>query len=88
MYVTIVGGGQTGSKLAKRLANRGHNVSIVEKDETRAHELAAELDALIIHGSGADVDVLKDAGIDKADVLVALTDADEVNLMACEVAPR
>ena len=61
---------------------------IIEKDEKRAHELAAELDVLVIHGSGADVDVLKDAGIDKADVLVALTQADEVNLMACELAKK
>ncbi len=88
MYVVVVGGGQTGSKLAKRLADRGHNLVIIEKDERRAHELAAELDVLVIHGSGADVDVLKDAGADKADVLVAVTQADEVNLMACELAKK
>ncbi|MDI6642751.1 MAG: NAD-binding protein [Candidatus Hodarchaeaceae archaeon] len=88
MYLVLVGGGQTGSKLAKRLADRGHNVVIIEKDEKRAHELAAELDVLVIHGSGADLDVLKDAGIEKADVLLALTQADEVNLMACELAKK
>ena len=88
MYVVVVGGGQTGSKLAKRLADRGNNVVIVEKDERRAHELAAELDVLVIHGSGADIDALKDAGIDKTDVLVAVAEADEVNLMACELAKK
>jgi len=88
MYVVIVGGGQTGSRLAKRLADRGNNVVVVEKDEKRAHELAAELDVLVISGNGADIDVLKDAGVDKADVLVALTQADEVNLMACELAKK
>ncbi|KUO41052.1 MAG: hypothetical protein AVW06_01815 [Hadesarchaea archaeon DG-33-1] len=88
MYVIIVGGGQTGSRLAKRLADRGNNVVVVEKDEKRAHELAAELDVLVINGSGADVDTLKDAGVDKADVLVALTQADEVNLMGCELAKK
>ena len=88
MYVVIVGGGQTGSRLAKRLADRGNNVVVVEKDEKRAHELAAELDVLAIAGNGADIDVLKDAGVDKADVLVALTQADEVNLMACELAKK
>lgn len=88
MYIVIVGAGQIGSKLAKRLSDRGHNVVVIEKDEKRAHELAAELDVLVIHGSGADVDVLKDAGIDKADVLLALTQADEVNLMACELAKK
>lgn len=88
MYLVLVGGGQTGSKLAKRLADRGHNIVIIEKDEKRAHELAAALDVLVIHGSGADIDVLKDAGIDKADALLALTQADEVNLMACELAKK
>ncbi len=88
MYIVIVGGGQIGSKLAKRLADRGHNVVLVEKDEKRAHELAGELDVLVIQGSGAEVDVLKDAGIDKADVLLAMTQADEVNLMACELAKK
>lgn len=88
MYVVVVGGGQTGSNLAKRLSDRGNNVVIVEKDERRAHELAAELDVLVIHGSGADIDALKDAGIDKTDVLVAVAEADEVNLMACELAKK
>ena len=88
MYVVVVGGGQVGSKLAKRLADRGNNLVIIEKDERRAHELAAELDVLVMHGSGADIDVLKDAGIDKADVLVAVTQADEVNLMACELSKK
>jgi trk system potassium uptake protein TrkA len=88
MYVVIVGGGQTGSRLAKKLADRGNNIVVVEKDEKRAHELAAELDVLVIGGNGADIDVLKDAGADKADVLVALTQADEVNLMACELAKK
>jgi trk system potassium uptake protein TrkA len=88
MYIIVVGGGQTGSRLAKRLSDRGNNLVIVEKDERRAHELAADLDVLIIHGSGADMDVLKDAGVDKADVLVAVAEADEVNLMACELAKK
>jgi trk system potassium uptake protein TrkA len=88
MYVVIVGGGRTGSKLAKRLNDRGHNVVLVEKDEKTAHQLAAELDVLVIHGSGAEIDVLKDAGIEKADAFVALTQADEVNLMACEIAKK
>jgi len=87
-YIIIVGGGQTGSKLAKRLSDRGHNLVVIEKDEKRAHELAAELDVLVIHGHGADIDALKDTGVDKADVLIALTQYDEVNLMACELGKK
>lgn len=88
IYIIIVGGGQTGSKLAERLTRRGHEIAIVEKDERRAHELAAELDILVIHGSGADLDVLKDAGVENSDALVAVAAADEVNLMACELAKK
>lgn len=86
MYIIIVGGGRTGYRLAERLVKRNHEISIVEADERRAHELAAELDSLIIHGSGSDIDVLKDAGGEKADALVAVTASDEVNFMAVKLA--
>ena len=88
MYVVIVGGGRTGFRLAKRLSERGHNVALIEKDEKRANEIAAQLNVLVIKGNGAELDVLKDAGIQRADALVALTDADEVNLMSCELAKK
>lgn len=88
MYIIIVGGGRTGSLLAERLIKRGHETVIVEIDEKRAHELAAELDTLVIHGSGADLDVLKDAGGEKADVLVAVAQTDEVNLMASKLGKK
>ncbi len=86
MYVIIVGGGRTGYLLAKRLLKRNHEPVIVEVEEERAQDLAAELDALVIHGSGSDIDVLRDAGAEKADALVALAAADEVNFMACKLA--
>ncbi|KXB08598.1 hypothetical protein AKJ56_00820 [candidate division MSBL1 archaeon SCGC-AAA382N08] len=63
-----------------------HEVAIIEKDEEKAQSLTRELDALIVHGSGSDLDVLKDAGGEKADALVALAPDDEVNLMACKFA--
>ncbi len=86
MKVIIVGGGRTGYNLAKRLMRTGHEPIIIEKDEDRAYELSTELDALVIHGSGSDVDVLKNAGIEKADALAALTSNDETNLMVSNLA--
>lgn len=88
MHVIIVGGGRTGYRLAKRLLKRNHEPVIIETEERRAHEIAAELDALVIHGSGSDIDILKDAGAEKADALVAVAGTDEVNFMACKLAKK
>lgn len=86
MNVTIVGGGRTGVALVKRLLKTEHRPTVVEIDEERANYLASELDALVIHGNGADIDVLKEARVERADVLAALTANDEVNLMVCKIA--
>lgn len=86
MYIIIVGGGRAGKNLAKRFIDADHEVAIVELEEERAHELTQELDALVIHGSGTDIEILRDAGGERADALVALAPSDEVNLMACKLA--
>ncbi len=86
MYVIIVGGGRTGYLLADRLLKRNHEPVLIEVDKERAEELAANLDCLIIQGSGTDLDVLKDAGAEKADAMVAVAAADEVNFMSSKLA--
>ncbi len=86
MDIIIVGGGRTGEGLAERLLKTGHEPTIVEDDEERAQYLASELDALVIKGSGSNMDVLEDAGAEDADVLAAVTGSDEVNFMACKLA--
>ncbi|KXA96094.1 hypothetical protein AKJ37_06050 [candidate division MSBL1 archaeon SCGC-AAA259I09] len=86
MRVVIVGGERAGSSLAERLVKTGHEVSIIEVDEERAYKLTSELDALVVHGNGTNIDVLKDAGVENADALVALTPNDESNLMVCKLA--
>lgn len=86
MKVILIGGGRTGFNLGRRLIANSHEVAIVEKDEERANKLSKELDALIIHGTGTNLEVLEKAGIKKADALAALTPNDETNLMISKLA--
>ncbi len=88
MYVVIIGGGRVGKDLAKLLLPEGHDVVLMERDERLAEQLSKEFDALIIEGDGTDLDYLKDAGLNKADVLVAVTGDDKSNLIACQLAKK
>ena len=89
MYIVIVGGGRVGFYLAKELSQGHHTVSLIEKDAETCEEIAKELDnVLLIHGDGCNTRYLSDAGIDRADVVAAVTGSDEVNLMACQLAKQ
>lgn len=80
--VMILGGSKIAYYLAKRLISSGNNVKIIEKDEKRATELASLLpEAVIIHGDGADQELLLEEGIDTTDAFVALTGMDEENIL-------
>jgi trk system potassium uptake protein TrkA len=86
MYIIIVGASKIGLALARLLIEEKSNVVMVEKDEAKAKEIAEEIDALVINGSGTEIDVLREAGAEKADVIVSATSDDAVNLMVCELA--
>lgn len=86
MYIVIVGGGNIGQYLAKRLLEDSHIVAVIEKDLLRCQGLAKDLDALIINGDGCDDKYLEDAGVSRADVLAAVTGDDEDNLIICQLA--
>lgn len=81
MRVIIVGAGEVGYHVAKALC-RNNDVFIIEKDEEVCNR-ARQLDVQVIQGNGADVKLLKRANIDKAELVVAVTGADEVNIVAC-----
>ena len=85
MYVIIIGGGVAGSTLGKHLSSEGHEIVIVEDEEERAKTLAETVDALVIHGDGSDPEILKDAGIEKADAVAILTRDDNTNLAICQM---
>ena len=86
MYILVIGAGKVGYFLAKRLCQGKHTVSIVEKDKTLCEEIAKELEALVINGDGCDPRILQEAGIERADVLAAVTGDDEDNLIICQLA--
>ena len=85
-YVIIVGGGRVGAELAKTLVKGVRDVVIVEKDAAICEKLASEINALLINGDATDIKTLDDAGIKKADVLVAVTGDDNENIVACQLA--
>ena len=81
-YVTIIGGGSVGLKLAKTLENLHLKLKIIEKDEERCNYLSEELNnALVINGDGTDIELLNEEDISSSDVVVSVTDNDEKNLL-------
>ncbi|MEW6685943.1 MAG: NAD-binding protein [Candidatus Edwardsbacteria bacterium] len=86
MYIIIIGGGKVGYNLTKLLLAEGHEVLLVEKDKVRFQELSAEFGEKVVYGDGAEVNLLKDAGANRADLVVAVTGEDEDNLVICQMA--
>lgn len=86
MKILIIGAGQLGYHTAEKLAREQNDVTIIEKDEMRSRYLLEHLDVQVVTGSGSSPDVLKYAGVEEADFLVAVTDSDEVNMVACLIA--
>lgn len=86
MKIVICGAGQVGFGIAQRLAEEGHDVSVIDHSSERIHAVGMAIDARAIVGSGASPEILAEAGIEDADMLIAATLHDEVNMVACEVA--
>ena len=87
MHIIIVGGGKTGSYIARLLARENHSIKVIEQKKTAVAKLANDVDpADIIRGNGSDPAVLEQAGILHADVVVAVTGEDEVNLVVSMLA--
>ena len=83
MRVIIVGAGEVGFYFAEWLAAERKEVVVLDTDEQALHEMNNHLDVQTLHGSGSNPRLLEEAGIKKADLLLAVTNSDEVNLIAC-----
>lgn len=86
MNIVIVGAGEVGTHIASQLVSEQKDVVIIEKDPESAARASSMLDCLVITGEGSNVDVLKQAGASKADIFIAATSIDEVNMISCFVA--
>lgn len=86
MYIIVVGGGKVGYYLTKSLLEAGHEVLVIEKDMHKSARLMDDLGALVLQGDGCDVASMTQAGMSRADLVVAVTGDDEDNLVICQVA--
>ena len=86
MFVVVVGGGKVGYYLAKELIESGHEVVLLEKDRTRADQIADEIGSMVIAQDGCEGKYLAEAGANRADIVAAVTGDDEDNLVICQMA--
>ncbi len=89
MNIIIVGCGKVGRKLAEQLSYENeHNITVIDINKTYITDTANKYDVMGIVGSGTNLEMLEEAGTDKADILIAVTGSDEVNLLACLMAKK
>lgn len=88
MRIIIVGSGKVGFTIAENLANENHDITIIDTQDTPLRKASEMLDVLTIKGNGASISVLKSAGIEKTDTLIAVTGSDEVNMVCCFTAKK
>ncbi|MDQ2682290.1 MAG: TrkA family potassium uptake protein [Chloroflexota bacterium] len=86
MYVIVVGGGKVGYYLTKTLLSEGHEVLLVERNQSKVDYFNEQLGAVAVRGDGAESSVLAKAGAARADVVIAVTGEDEDNLVVCQMA--
>ena len=86
MYIIIAGGGQIGYCLGQALLNEGYEILIIENDAQRCQGIEDELGSITLCGDSCEVATLIEAGTSRADALIAVTDKDEDNLVACQLA--
>ncbi|TXR54699.1 Trk system potassium transporter TrkA [Reinekea thalattae] len=86
MKIILLGAGQVGGTLAENLASEENDITVVDTDSVRLRELQDRIDIRTVNGQASLPDILERAGADDADMLIAVTSSDEVNMIACQVA--
>jgi len=88
MYVIIVGCGRVGSELAKLLSAEGHNVVVIDKNRESFDRLGKSFNGITLLGNGFNLELLREVGIKGADAFCAVTNGDNTNLIAAQVAKK
>ncbi len=88
MRIIVVGCGNVGLTLTEQLSKEGHNITVIEEKSSVVQAAVNNLDVLGIVGNGASYSIMMDAGIDKADLMIAVTNSDELNLLCCLIAKK
>ncbi len=88
MNIVVIGAGDIGYNLVKKLTPERHNISIIELDYSRFKRANENLDALIIEGNGSSLRTLENANIREAHILAAISNSDESNIIACQIAKK
>lgn len=86
MKIIILGAGQVGSTLAENLVSEDNDITLIDDDQSRLNTLQDKHDLQVLKGNGASPRILRDAGASDADLLVAVTESDETNMIACQIA--
>lgn len=88
LNIIIVGCGKVGSTLTEQLTKEGHDITLIDQDPVKIQNLTNLYDVMGLVGTGASYSVQMEAGIESADLIIAVTDSDELNLLCCTVAKR
>ena len=86
--IIVVGAGKVGKTITRRLTDEGHNLVVIDRSESKLEELSNQCDCMVLTGSGASHQTLEEAGITDSDLLIAVTDSDELNLLCCTIAKQ
>ncbi|MFR1832559.1 MAG: Trk system potassium transporter TrkA [Lachnospiraceae bacterium] len=88
MNIIIIGCGKVGKTLAQQLSEERHDIVLVDTNSEKLQEVTEEIDAMTLTGNGASIGVQKEAGVENADMLIAVTNSDELNLLCCLIAKK
>ena len=88
MKVIVIGCGKIGTNILSSLISEGHELTVIDKNATVLNEVTNVYDVMSVCGSGTDCEILEEADVAKADIVVATTSSDEFNMLSCFLAKR